>query len=71
MKRTPENCRNMEDIRASIDALDRELMAMLKLRAEYIDRAAEIKSQIGVPANVEWRVEEVAMNARKTRSPKG
>ncbi len=71
MKRTPQDCKNMSDIRESIDALDRELMKLLSLRVEYIDRAAEIKAQIQMPARVEDRVEEVAMNARKNALREG
>ncbi len=71
MKRTPEQCQDMTQIRVAIDELDRELMQMLKLRLDYIDRAAEIKSKIDMPARVGSRVEEVAMNARKNAKELG
>ncbi len=71
MRRTPENCNSMAEIREEIDRLDRELMAKLRERADYIDRAAEIKSGIDWPARIDDRVEEVAMNARKNAQELG
>lgn len=65
MKHTPQNCQDMAQIREAIDELDRELVKMLRLRVDYIERAAEIKKQIGWPARIDKRVEDVAMNARK------
>ncbi|MEX3008789.1 chorismate mutase [Hoeflea sp. TYP-13] len=63
-KITPEQCADMGDVRGQIDRLDRELMALFAERSRFIDRAAAIKKQTDLPANIEWRVEEVAMNAR-------
>lgn len=57
--RAPKNCKNMTELRVEIDALDRELVAMLALRLTYIDRAAEIKARDGLPANIPARVEDV------------
>jgi isochorismate pyruvate lyase len=37
-------CRNMTDLRAEIDRLDRALVAQLAERQSYIERAAEIKT---------------------------
>ncbi len=71
MKRAPKDCENMAQLRDAIDELDRELMAMLRLRVDYIDRAAEIKPGIDMPARVDERVEEVAMNARKNAQAVG
>ena len=54
----------MEEIRAGIDALDAELVALLAARSDYIDRAAEIKGAVGLPANIPARVEEVVAKVR-------
>jgi len=40
----PEDCRSMAELRAAIDALDRELVALLARRQLYIERAAVLKS---------------------------
>ncbi|WP_136661115.1 chorismate mutase [Nitratireductor sp. XY-223] len=68
---TPEQCADMCQVRAQIDRLDRELVALLAVRSRYIDRAAEIKKQAGLPADIGWRVEEVAMNARRNAEADG
>ena len=64
MKR-PEDCTTMADIRAEIDRLDAELVALFAQRTAYIDRAAEIKEQVGLPARIEDRVEQVVENVRR------
>lgn len=62
MQRAPEDCMTMAELRAEIDRLDKELVDLLARRATYIDRAAEIKETIGLPARIEARVEEVVAN---------
>ena len=61
----------MGDVRSQVDRLDRELMALLAERARYIDRAAAVKMRDGLPAEIEWRVEEVADNARRNAQDHG
>jgi isochorismate pyruvate lyase len=58
----PADCHSMADIRREIDRLDGELMALMAQRAAYIDRAAQIKAGIAMPARVEARVAEVLDN---------
>ncbi|WP_224825414.1 chorismate mutase [Cognatishimia sp. MH4019] len=60
----PSECLDMVDIRAGIDALDRELVALLARRAAFIDRAAQIKEAAGLPANIPARVEDVVAKVR-------
>ena len=38
--RPPGECETMADLRAEIDAIDKELIALLARRAGFIDRAA-------------------------------
>lgn len=71
MVKEPQDCQTMTDIRAGIDSVDAELMAMLARRTGYIRRAAEIKDVEKIPARVDWRVEEVAMNARRNAEAAG
>lgn len=61
---TPAECRTMADIRAEIDRIDGRLVALLAERAGYIDRAAEIKPSLGLPARIDDRVEEVVDKVR-------
>lgn len=53
----------MAELRAEIDRIDGELVALLARRIACIDRAVELKSAAGLPARVGPRVEEVAGNA--------
>lgn len=49
----------MADVRATIDALDDALVALLARRQRQIERAAAVKPCLGVPARVPERVDEV------------
>lgn len=40
---TPENCTTMAEVRAGVDALDRELVTLLATRFGYMRAAARIK----------------------------
>lgn len=53
----------MTELRSQIDALDAELFARFAERMRYIHRAAELKREAGIPANVPERVDEVVGNA--------
>jgi isochorismate pyruvate lyase len=41
----PESCQSMIDVRAGVDALDQQLVALLAQRFFYMDAAARIKPQ--------------------------
>ena len=41
--RDPEACQTMLEVRAGVDAVDRDLIALLKRRFGYMDAAARIK----------------------------
>ena len=62
--KAPADCHSMQDLRVQIDLLDAEIVAKLAARAGYIDRAAEVKAALGLPARIGWRVEEVVANVR-------
>jgi isochorismate pyruvate lyase len=53
------DCRSMDEIRAAIDEIDREMVDLLAERAGYIDRAWRLKQPISEKALVQWRVEDV------------
>lgn len=59
MPLNPKSCQTMSELRAQIDQIDRELVALLSLRAAHIDRAIELKPQEGLPARIGSRVTEV------------
>ncbi len=40
----PEDCASTEDIRQAIDALDREIVALVGHRARYVEAAAKFKT---------------------------
>ena len=40
----PEECASIEDVRLGIDALDREVVALLGRRARYVEAAARFKT---------------------------
>lgn len=40
----PEDCANIEDVRRDIDALDREIIALIGRRARYVEAAADFKT---------------------------
>lgn len=59
--------RDMDEVRAAIDALDAELMPLMAARAHCIAEAARIKADPEI-ALVPWRVEQVAEHARELAS---
>lgn len=68
---TPTDCKDMKELRAAIDVLDAEIVTLLAKRAEYIDRASELKPAEGLPARIDDRVEYVAMRSRENAVKNG
>ncbi|MCF3641892.1 chorismate mutase family protein [Rhizobium sp. TRM95111] len=58
------DCTTMAEIRENIDRIDEALMVLLAERWTFIGRATEIKSGLGLPADIPERVAEVRRNAR-------
>jgi isochorismate pyruvate lyase len=61
----------MAELRAEIDRIDGELVALLARRIACIDRAIELKPAAGLPARIGPRVEEVAGNAARVAAAWG
>ena len=59
----PEACADMADVRAGVDALDRELVALLSIRQRYMDAAARIKTDRGAVHDAA-RIEEVVAKVK-------
>ena len=57
------DCTTMTDVRAGVDALDREMVALLARRFAYMDAAARIKPERGHVRD-EARKSQVIENAR-------
>jgi len=68
--RRPEDCTRLDHIRAEIDALDEELVALVAKRMRYIARAAEIKQR---PEDIrdDARVEDVVAKVRAAAEREG
>ncbi len=69
--KAPSECRSMSELRLTIDALDRQIMEMLRLRQDCIDRAIQLKPAEGLPARIESRVVQVIANVRASAVAKG
>ena len=57
----PENCTGMEDIRVEIDKMDRDIIAILGKRFEYVKSAAKFKSSeasVGAPERFKSMLEQ-------------
>ncbi len=59
----PEDCVTMADVRAGVDALDRELVALIAVRQRFMDAAARIKPHRNQVRDL-TRVEAVIANVR-------
>ncbi len=55
---------SMAELRVAIDALDRDLVALLARRVTLIDRAIALKPVENMPARIEARVEDVVAKVR-------
>jgi len=40
----PGQCANLDEIRAGMDAIDREIVALIARRVDYVRKAAEFKT---------------------------
>ncbi len=66
----PDDCRDMSEVRAGVDATDRELMALLDRRFGYMRTAARIKPSRDSVRD-EARKQEVVANARADAATRG
>ncbi len=56
--REPSDCTTMAEVRLGVDAVDRQLVALIKRRFGYMDAAARIKPDRGAVRD-EWRKADV------------
>ncbi len=66
----PEDCQTMTDVRAGVDALDRELVRILVIRQGYMDAAARIKQDRDAVYD-EARIEDVVAKVLEMAKSEG
>ncbi len=68
--KAPEQCATMTEVRAGVDQVDRELVALLVRRFGYMDAAARIKTERGAVRD-EARKAEVLGNVARAAAAAG
>ncbi len=68
--RRPEDCTNMEEVRAEIDRIDTALVDLIGERFVYVDRAWQLK-QSPAEARVPWRIQQVIEKVRARAADQG
>lgn len=68
--RRPADCQSMAEVRAGVDALDRQLVALLTERQGYMDAAARIKQDRGAVRD-EARIEDVVAKVKAAARASG
>lgn len=68
--KSPEDCKTMSDVRAGVDALDRELVRLIAVRAGYMEAAARIKPERGAVRD-EWRKQDVISKVKAEAAAQG
>jgi isochorismate pyruvate lyase len=69
--RPPAECRDMTEVRAEIDRLDKALVDLIAERFGYVERAWQLKLEARQEANVPWRNQQVFDKVRARASEKG
>jgi isochorismate pyruvate lyase len=70
-KRVPDDCRDLTEVRAEIDRVDRLLVERIAERMGYVERAWQIKLGQKAEANVPWRNQQVIDKVRAIATEKG
>jgi isochorismate pyruvate lyase len=68
--RPPQDCENMEQVRAEIDRLDAAILDLVAERFGYVDRAWQLKTR-KEEATVPWRIQQVIDRVRARAMDKG
>ena len=70
-KRSPEDCRDLSEVRTEIDRVDRALVERIAERMGYVERAWQLKLKDKAEANVPWRNQQVVDKVRAIAAEKG
>ena len=68
--REAKDCRSMDEVRAEIDRIDRELVDLIGERFTYVDRAWQLKASPS-EARVPWRIQQVIERVRARAGEQG
>ena len=68
--KNPEDCENMQEVRAGVDALDQELVRLMAKRQAYMSAAARIKGERAAVYDAA-RIEDVVAKVLQTASQYG
>ncbi|MEN0651573.1 MULTISPECIES: chorismate mutase [Hyphobacterium] len=66
----PEDCQTMAEVRDGVDALDRQLVALIAERARYMEAAARIKPGRDTVRD-DWRVNDVLTKVKAEAAKAG
>ena len=69
--RPPDACKDMTDVRAEIDRVDKALVDLIGERIGYVERAWQIKLKLKQEANVPWRNQQVIDRVRAQAKERG
>jgi isochorismate pyruvate lyase len=66
--RSPEDCASMPEVRAAVDDLDRQIVALLARRYGYMDAAARIKPDLAAVRDEARKAEVLAKVKAEARA---
>jgi isochorismate pyruvate lyase len=69
--RSPDQCRDLGDVRVEIDRLDNALVDLIAERFGYVERAWQLKLGLKQEANVPWRNQQVIDKVRARAVERG
>ncbi|HJZ34378.1 MAG TPA: chorismate mutase [Hyphomicrobiaceae bacterium] len=69
--RSPQQCRDLAEVRVEIDRIDNQLVDTIAERMGYVERAWQLKLGSRQEANVPWRNQQVIDKVRARASDKG
>jgi isochorismate pyruvate lyase len=69
--RGPADCKDLGEVRVEIDRIDNALVDRIAERLGYVERAWQLKLQLGQEANVPWRNQQVIDKVRARASERG
>ena len=69
--RPPQQCKDLAEVRVEIDRIDNALVDRIAERLGYVERAWQLKLQLGQEANVPWRNQQVIDKVRARASERG
>jgi isochorismate pyruvate lyase len=69
--RPPRECKDLAEVRVEIDRIDNALVDRIAERLGYVERAWQLKLQLGQEANVPWRNQQVIDKVRARASERG